>query len=180
MRGEELALRGDESVPGHGCGWGGSKQPEAGGDGDESVDDGDALNPQCAVEIGFRGEFVTVGSGGAAHPFGDGFGLAAFDAGRFKLARGAECVEGAGVLGAASGSVFLPEPPMLRVDGLGELHEEADAALQAVGRRRVGLALELAAGRLALTVDPRATLLDGPIPACECCFADYLTTDLPD
>ena len=74
---EELALRGDESVPGHGRGWGGSKQPEAGGDGDETADDGDdadALNPQCAVEIGadggtervkigFRGEFITVDSG---------------------------------------------------------------------------------------------------------------------
>ena len=70
---------------------------------------------------------------------------------------------------------------MLRVDGLGELHGKADAALQAVERRRVGLTLSsLQRAALALTVDPRTTLLDGRLPACECCFADYLTTNLPD
>ena len=41
-------------------------------------------------EVGFRGEVATFGTrggiGGIAHPFGDGFGLAALNAGRFVRA----------------------------------------------------------------------------------------------
>ena len=83
------------------------------GDRELRTDERGGLNPQGAVELGFRGERfgccakiglrgevgavgVRGGIGGFAHPFGDGFGLAALDAGRFELAGSGERVEGGG------------------------------------------------------------------------------------
>lgn len=97
-----------------------SKQFEGGRDGDEAAEKGDdarALNPQSAIdaaredlqigtqhgEIGFRRQFIPVGSGGLAQRFGVRFGLAAFDACRFESAGGGERVEGDGSYGKCSG-----------------------------------------------------------------------------
>ena len=53
-------------------------------------------------KIGLGRELVTVGADGPAHPFGNGFGVLGFDAGRFEVAGGFERVEGAGGYGGVS------------------------------------------------------------------------------
>ena len=55
---------------------------------------------RASSKVRLRRQCLPVGAGGGiggfAHPFGDGFGLAALDAGRFELAGRGERVEGGG------------------------------------------------------------------------------------
>ena len=91
-----------------------SKQPKAGGDGDESAhdgDDADSLNPQGPIDVGaqcgkvrFRGDAfarVTV-------DIDDCAGLRVVEAGIAKPIGGGECVEGTGVHGEGPASRRCP------------------------------------------------------------------------
>ena len=82
--------------------WPAEQVNDEAGDCELRTDERGSLNPQSSVEVGpklgevgLRREFGMIGTGGAAHSFGDGFGVLGFDAGGLELAGGGEGVEGA-------------------------------------------------------------------------------------